>query len=99
MMKQGHDNVNQRSAGRLFGRLEKMVAAGRITDEEAARLRAAAESGDLDAEVGRIRRGHVHAKVEAAVEEGSLTAAEAEKVLEQVENGAHPRVLRTLLRR
>jgi hypothetical protein len=91
--------VRHLSGPGLLARLDKMVAARRITDEDAARLRAAAASGDLDAEAQQIRLRHARARVDAAVEDGRLTQQEADTLLERVQNGEHPRVLRGLRRR
>src|SRR5579864_9180673 len=95
---------SQRSAphqtGRgLLARLDKTVTAGRITEDDAARLRAAAESGDLDAEALRIRLGHARARVDAAVENGAMTRDEADLLLARVADGETPRGLRGRRRR
>ncbi len=76
-----------------------MVTTGRVTEVEAERLRATATPGDFDDAARDIRRRHVTASVDAAVEDGSLSKQEAEAILERLENGADPRFLRDLRRR
>ena len=79
-----------------------MSRAGRITDHDAARLRAAAEAGEIDEideAVRDIRLEHVRARVTVAVEERRLTREEADVVLGRVENGEDPRPLLRRLRR
>jgi hypothetical protein len=77
---------------RLPERLDKMVAAGRITDEEAERLRAA-EPGQRDDIVREIRLNHARAKLGGAVEEGRLTQGEADDILGRLAKGERPRFL------
>src|SRR5262249_11950534 len=56
------------SRDRVLQRLEKMLEAGRVTEDEAARVREAAESPDLDEAVGEIRNRHAADRVDEAVE-------------------------------
>jgi hypothetical protein len=78
----------------LEERLAKMLAAGRITADEAERVRAAAERGEVDDTVAEIRLGHVKDRLDAAVANGELTAEEADAVLERVAAGERPRLPR-----
>ena len=93
------DSTGRIDSSQLLGRLDKMVAAVRLTEEEAERLRAAAESGGLDAAVQELRGKHAQATVGAAVEDGRVSQEEANALLERLEVGEHPRFLRGLRRR
>jgi hypothetical protein len=83
---------------RIMLQLDKMVASGRITDGEAAQLRAAEGTPQFDAVVGAIRARHASAHMEAAVAEGDMSQAEAETFMAQLRNGEHPEGLRARLR-
>jgi hypothetical protein len=78
---------------RLLARLDKMVTAGRITEGDAARLRAAAERGDLDAETQRVRLTHAKARVDAAIAAGRMNADEGATFLARVASGEDRRSL------
>ena len=75
-----------------------MVRAGRLTEEDAARLIAAANSGEFEEAAREIQLKHARARVTAAVEEGGLTEKEARAILERLEKGEDPRFLRGLRR-
>jgi hypothetical protein len=87
-----------KSRERLLERLDEMVRSGQVRAEEASDLRAATNAEDYDAAVVRIRTRHAQARLDAAVEAGQMTQAEAAANLEQIEKGAHPRGLRAHLR-
>lgn len=99
MDQSGDNHAQQTEAERLLRRLDKMVAAGRVTDEEAERVRAAADSGERDEAVREIRLRHARARVGAEVRDGRVTQDEADLILRRLENGEHPRLLRGLRRR
>jgi hypothetical protein len=84
---------------RLLERLEHMVGSGQVTAEEATDLRAAANDEDFDAAVVRIRTRHARVRLDAAVEAGQMTQAEASANLEQIKKGEHPRGLRAHIRK
>jgi hypothetical protein len=75
-------------------RLNKLVESGRITSEEAERLRA----GDTDAVVG-IRVRHAAARLDRAVEGGEITKEEADRLLARLRAGEHPAELRAEVNR
>ena len=75
-----------------------MVRAGRLTEEDAARLIAAENSGEFEDAAREIQLKHARARVTAAVEEGGLTEKEAQAILERLERGEDPRFLRGLRR-
>lgn len=83
----------------LVQRLDKMVRAGRLTEEDAERLRAAAKSGDLKDAAREIQLKHARARVVDAVEDGRLTQEEGHAFLDRLEKGEDPRFLRGLRRR
>jgi hypothetical protein len=83
---------------RVIEQLDKMVAAGRVTEDEAARLRAAQGTGDMDSVMGEIRARHAAPQLESAVLAGEMTREEADHQLELLEKGEHPKGLRARLR-
>ena len=83
---------------RVLAQLHKMVQAGRITEDEAARLRAAAGTSEFDRVMGEIRARHASSRLEAAVRSGEMTEDEATHHLERIEQGEHPSGLRSRLR-
>jgi hypothetical protein len=79
---------------RIIEQLEKMVASGRITPGEAARLRAAAGTTDFDSAMGEIRARHAQVHADAAVAAGWLSREEADATLDRVRDGEHTAGLR-----
>jgi hypothetical protein len=82
---------------RIIQQVDRMVAAGRITEEEATQLRAAEGTPEFDAVVGAIRARHAGAHMEAAVAEGDISQGEAPASLERLRGGEHPEGLRARL--
>jgi hypothetical protein len=87
-----------KNRGRLLERLDHMIGSGQVTPGEATELRAATNVEAYEAVVIRIRTRHARARLDAAVEAGQMTPAEASANLEQIERGEHPRGLRAHLR-
>jgi hypothetical protein len=83
---------------RILQQVDRMVASGRITDEEAAALRAAEGTPEFDAVVGVVRARHAGAHLEAAVAEGDMSQEEADGYLARLRGGEHPKGLRARLR-
>ena len=83
---------------RVVARLDHMVEAGRITEDEAARLRASPQADDFEEGVRAIRVRHAAAKLREAVDAGQMTREEADGHLERLRDGEHPRSLRERLR-
>jgi hypothetical protein len=83
---------------RTVEQLDRMVAAGRITAEEANRLRATAGTPAFDAVMATIRARHAHAHTETAVAAGTMTPEAAAAALEQVRRGDHSADLRRRIR-
>jgi len=83
---------------RIMQQVDKMVASRRITEDEAARLRAAEGTPQFEAVVGTIRARHAGAHMKAAVAEGEMSQAEADAYLAQLRGGEHPKGLRARLR-
>ena len=76
----------------LLRRVEKMLDAGRITDAEAADVRAALETGqNPDIAVRDIRRRHARAWLASAVQRERLSEADARAALAAIERGEDPR--------
>jgi polyhydroxyalkanoate synthesis regulator phasin len=84
---------------RIIEQLDSMVESGRITPEEAARLRATEDTAEFDAAINEIRARHAGAHMEAAVADGGMSREEADGLLERVRHGEHPEGLRARLRR
>jgi polyhydroxyalkanoate synthesis regulator phasin len=82
---------------RIIEQIDKMVASGRITEEEATQLRATEGTAEFDAAVGAIRARHAGAHMESAVGKGELSQEEADGYLERLRNGEHPKGLRARL--
>ncbi len=83
---------------RIIQQLDRMVASGRVTEEEAAQLRAAEGTPEFDAVVGTIRARHAGAHMDAAVAEGDMSQQEADGYLDRLRHGEHPKGLRARLR-
>ena len=83
---------------RLLGRLDHIVESGRLTENEAQRLRTAAEPGEFNQAVRDIRVRHAGLQLDEAVASGSLSRAEADGYLDRVTEGEHGRFLRAHLR-
>jgi hypothetical protein len=84
---------------RLLERLDHMVRSGQVTAEEATVLRAATNAEDYETTVISIRTRHARARLDAAVEAGQMTQAEANANIERLQKGEHPRALRAHLRK
>ena len=84
---------------RIIVQVDKMVESGRITEEEAARLRATEGTPDFDAAVGEIRARHASAHMETAIAEGEMGQEEADAYLKRLKSGEHPQGLRARLRK
>ncbi len=81
---------------RLHARLERMVSAGRTTDQEAARVRSARTPAERDAAVAEIRLRHVREWLETRLRRGRISQEDADAVGRRVESGEHPSALRDL---
>jgi lipase chaperone LimK len=99
-VQRSHSQLDRGS--RLAESLEKMVRAGRLTEEEAARLIAAAAADqprEFDAVVQKIQGRHARARVAAALGAGDITPEAAQAMLARLDEGEDPRFLRGLGRR
>jgi len=88
-----------RRPARIPRRLDQLVASGRISAEEAQRLRAATGGGELDAAIAAIRARHAAAALEAAVGSGKVSREEVSEILDRIRSGEHSSELRTGIRR
>jgi polyhydroxyalkanoate synthesis regulator phasin len=82
---------------RILRQLDKMIASGRITEEEAAALRAAEGTEDFDRAVGTIQARHAESHMNQAVAAGDMTQDEADAYSERLRQGDHPKGLRARL--
>jgi polyhydroxyalkanoate synthesis regulator phasin len=83
---------------RIIERLDDMVAAGRLTAEEAGRLRVAAGTAEFDVELANVRARHAQVHTDAAVATGTMSADDAAAALERVRGGEHSTELRRHIR-
>jgi len=79
---------------RIVEQVDRMVASGRLTEEEAGRLRAAEGSDAFEEVVADIRARHAQAHTDAAVAEGRISQSEADGYLDRVRAGEHSKELR-----
>ncbi|MHB8340312.1 MAG: hypothetical protein ACYDB7_03960 [Mycobacteriales bacterium] len=86
-----------RRTRRLIEQADKMVRSGRLTTEEATRLRAARSGDEVEQVVRDIRVRHAGARLDTAVAEGGMSRGEAEAFLDRLRRGEHPRGLRSHL--
>ena len=82
---------------RILEQLDKMVASGRVSEGEAAALRAAAGTDEFERAVGAIRARHAGEHMDRAVAAGDMTPEEAAVYTERLQSGDHPTGLRARL--
>jgi hypothetical protein len=83
---------------RILRQLDKMVASGQVTPEEAERLRETQGKPEFEAAMLDVRLRHAGERLKAAVGEGRISQQEADNQLERLRNGEHPKGLRARLR-
>jgi polyhydroxyalkanoate synthesis regulator phasin len=83
---------------RIIEQLDRMVASGRITDEEAERLRATAGTPAFDAAMAAVRARHAQEHTDAAVAEGRMSPEDAATLVARVRDGEHSAALRSDIR-
>lgn len=93
------DGLDPERLSRIAGQADKLVAAGRLTLDEAQRLRAAPDVSHAEQVVREIRARHASERLDAAVSEGVMTRQQADDLLERVRSGEHSRTLRSHLSR
>jgi hypothetical protein len=79
---------------RIIERLDAMVAADRITEDEATRLRASVGTADFDDVLAGIRARHAQVHTDDAVAVGRMSSDEADGLVERVRAGEHSSELR-----
>jgi demethoxyubiquinone hydroxylase (CLK1/Coq7/Cat5 family) len=84
---------------RIIAQVSKMLEAGRITPEEAERLRATEGTDEFERVVAAIRVRHAGEHMAAAVVQGEMTEEESDAYLERLRSGEHPDGLRARLRK
>ncbi len=93
---QGATSAKRRE--RIVATLDGMVESGRLTPDEADRLRAAAEPGEFDTALRSVRVRHAGATLDAAIEDGNLSHEDADAILDRLRKGEHSRAIRAHLR-
>jgi len=99
MTEELRNEMTPRTRQRLVERLGHLVETGRVTEAEAARLRAASGPAEFERVVAGLRERHAGEKLSAAVTGGHMTQEEADASMERLKRGEHPRGLRAHLRR
>ncbi len=89
----------QTSARQILERIDTMLAAGRITEKDAARLRSAADRGGLEEALQEIRLRHAKGRIAEALSSGLLTTEGARAAVERLDNGEDPRTVLRLAHR
>ena len=75
---------------RILEQLDKMVSSGRMTEDEAQRLRESQGTPEFEAVMGEVRARHASVELDAAVEAGQMTRNEADQQLLRLRGGEHP---------
>jgi len=88
---------DSRRRTRIVEQLDHMVASGRVTEDEAVRMRAASSATEFDAVVAEVRARHAAPRLAAAVEAGEMTQSEADGALARLRAGEHSGSLRARL--
>ncbi len=83
---------------RFESRLDAMVKAGRVSEDEATRLRAADPVRRAEM-IQQIQLRHAAARLDEEVRAGRATSGEAGDVLDRLSKGESPRILSRLLRK
>ena len=83
---------------RILHQLDKMVASGQMTPEEAERLREAQGKPGFEAAVMEVRLRHAGEQLDSAVSAGQMSQQEADDQLDRLRRGEHPKGLRARLR-
>ena len=92
------NDARQRRDARFVERVPQMVDAGRLTEEEAAEVRAASESGAPDGVAQVMRLKHGRERIQEALRDGVVDQDEARELLQRLESGADPQFLLGLRR-
>lgn len=90
--------MSPRQRAKIVASLDKMVKKGRMTEGEAARLRATSET-EFDAALRVLRLRHAEKQFDEAIADGHMTQKEADDILARIKRGEHPRSLRSHLHR
>ena len=90
--------MDARRRARLVANLGRRVESGRLTAEEADRLRAASEPDEFETVVRLIRVRHAGTRLAGAVEDGSVSREAADAFLDRLRTGEHSRAIRGHLR-
>jgi polyhydroxyalkanoate synthesis regulator phasin len=83
---------------RILQQLDKMVASGQMTPDEAERLSEVQGKPEFEAAVLDIRLRHAGERLQSAVSAGQMSQQEADDQLDTLRKGEHPKGLRAQLR-
>jgi hypothetical protein len=93
------DELDPRQVARVVSQADKLVASGRLTPEEAERLRAATDHSSALQVVRDIRVRHASERLDVAVAEGTIGREEADAIIGRIRGGEHSRALHSHLAR
>jgi hypothetical protein len=89
----------QPGSAQLIEQVDKLAATGRLSEDQTAQLRAAAERGELAVVMREVRLQHVRLALADAVAVGTLGQPDADALLARLEHGEDTHALRRELRR
>ena len=92
-MSDGRSHRPEIDRERLRARVDSLLAAGRITTEEAARVRAADDPAELDLFIRAIQRRHATEWVDRQVATGRLDPEAADAMRRRLAAGEDPRAI------
>lgn len=90
---------NEMNTDRVTQQLDKMVQTGRMTENEAQRIRDAESTPAFEKAQLAVRVRHAGEHLSAAVADSEVTREEADHQLQRLREGEHPKGLRARLRR
>lgn len=83
---------------RVIERLDAMVENGRITPDEAVRLRASVGTEEFDRVMSEVRARHASEHTAQRVHDGAMSQEVADQLLARVRDGEHSPELRRQIR-
>jgi hypothetical protein len=89
-----HNNTPKSSRRPTATQLDRMQQTGRLTPAEAAALNSTEDDRARDGVLGSIRARHIAARLAGAVDDGRVTAENAQTLADRARAGEHGRELR-----
>jgi polyhydroxyalkanoate synthesis regulator phasin len=98
MSEESEQPMTPRQRENILRGLDKMVKKGQMTEAEAARIRESTDPEEFESAVRAVRARHASKRLDAAVQDGSMTQGEADDILVGIQKGEHSRSFRSHLR-